>query len=53
MWYSILTEILNRRKVEGHSIGPRDLYNLGHRAKSNGIQIFSVSLTVSDFKPRV
>ena len=34
-------------------LGHRDLYNLGHHVKSNGIQTFSVSLTVFVFKPRV
>ena len=46
-------ETFNGRKVEGNCLGHRDLYNLGHRVKSNGIQIFSVSLTVFVFKPRV
>ena len=44
---------LNGSKVEGHLLGHRDLDNLGHREKSYGIQIFSVSLTVSVFKPQV
>ena len=49
----IQIDILNGRKVEGHFLGHRDLDNLGHREKSYGIQIFSVSLTVSVFKPQV
>ena len=53
MWNSIQIENLNGRKVEGHFLGHRDLYNLGHRVKSNGIQIFAVSVTVSVFKPLV
>ena len=52
MWYSIQIDILNGRKVEGNFLGHRDLDNLGHREKSYGIQIFSVSLTVSVFKPQ-
>ena len=46
-------DILNGRKVEDHFLGHHDLDNLGHREKSYGIQIFSVSLTVSVFKPQV
>jgi len=52
VWYSIQIDILNERKVEGNFLGHRDLDNLGHREKSYGIQIFSVSLTVSVFKPQ-
>ena len=53
VWYSIYIDILNGRKVDGHFLGHRDFDNLGHREKSYGIQIFSVSLTVSIFKPQV
>ena len=53
MWYSVQIDILNGRTVEGHFLGHLDLYYLGHHIKSNGIQKFSVSLTVSVLKPQV
>ena len=53
MWYSIQIDILNGRKGEGHFLDHRDLDNLGQREKSYGVQISSVSLTVSVLKPQV